>query len=77
VPTYVATYHSGGAICLTCYRGLRVGDDARADGILAPAHGLLQKRADKISDEELRHSFLESEGGRELLLTLGVAEGML
>jgi hypothetical protein len=32
----------------------------RADGILALAHGVLQQRADRISDEGLRRSLLEN-----------------
>jgi adenylate cyclase len=46
-------------ICLTCYRILQANRDPRAEGVLATAHQLLQERAAKISDEELRRSFLE------------------
>ena len=47
-------------IYLTCYRVLRAGQDPRAQEILSTAHRLLQERAAKISDEELRRSFLEN-----------------
>jgi hypothetical protein len=46
-------------IYLTCYRVLQANRDPRAEGVLATAHQLLQERAAKISDEELRRSFLE------------------
>lgn len=47
-------------VYLTCYRVLRASQDPRAQGILATAYRLLQERATKITDEELRRSFLES-----------------
>jgi tetratricopeptide (TPR) repeat protein len=47
-------------IYLTCYRVLRANDDPRAQGVLESAHQLLQARAAKIADEELRRSYLEN-----------------
>lgn len=47
-------------IYLTCYRVLEASADPRAQGILTTAHAELQERAAKITDEELRHSFLEN-----------------
>jgi tetratricopeptide (TPR) repeat protein len=47
-------------VYLTCYRVLCAArEDLSAQAILSKAHSLLQERAAKISDEELRHSFLE------------------
>jgi len=47
-------------VYLTCYRVLRANHDPRAGDILDTAHRLLQERAAKIEDEELRRSFLEN-----------------
>jgi predicted ATPase/class 3 adenylate cyclase len=47
-------------IYLTCYRVLEANQDPRAAEILATAHNLLQERAAKIEDEEMRRSFLEN-----------------
>jgi predicted ATPase/DNA-binding SARP family transcriptional activator/Tfp pilus assembly protein PilF len=47
-------------IYLTCYRVLRAAQDARAREILTTARHLLQEQAAKISDEEMRRSFLEN-----------------
>ena len=47
-------------VYLTCYRVLKAGQDTRAQEILATAYGLLQERAARITDEELRRSFLEN-----------------
>jgi len=43
----------------TCYRVLQTSQDPRAAAVLEAAHNLLQERAAKISDEEMRRSFLE------------------
>ena len=45
---------------LTCYRVLRANQDPRAQAVLNTAHRLLQERAAKIEDKELRRSFLEN-----------------
>jgi tetratricopeptide (TPR) repeat protein len=45
---------------LTCYRVLRANLDPRAQDTLNTAHRLLQERAAKIDDEELRRLFLEN-----------------
>ena len=47
-------------VILTCYRVLRVCGDARATTILTDTHALLQERAAKISDENMRRSYLEN-----------------
>jgi tetratricopeptide (TPR) repeat protein len=47
-------------IYLTCYRALHANQDPRAQEILSTAHNLLQERAAKIGDEEMRRSFLEN-----------------
>jgi hypothetical protein len=47
-------------IYLTCYRVLQANTDPRAPGVLLSAHNALQERAAKISDEELRRSYLEN-----------------
>jgi predicted ATPase/DNA-binding SARP family transcriptional activator len=47
-------------IYLTCYRVLRAAQNPRAQDVLSAGHHLLQERAAKISDEELRRSFLEN-----------------
>ena len=47
-------------VYLTCYRVLRANQDPRAQVILDTAYSLLQEQAAKISDEELRRSFLEN-----------------
>jgi len=47
-------------VYLTCYRVLHANQDPRAGDILNTAHRLLRERAARISDEELRRSFLEN-----------------
>jgi tetratricopeptide (TPR) repeat protein len=47
-------------VYLTCYRVLQANQDARAASVLLSAYTLLQERASKISDEELRRSYLEN-----------------
>jgi hypothetical protein len=42
-----------------CYHVLRALADPRADSLLQRAHELLQAQAARISDEEMRRSFLE------------------
>lgn len=44
----------------TCYQVLKANEDSRADAILTDAYNLLQTRAINISDEELRHCFLNN-----------------
>lgn len=45
---------------LTCYRVLQANQDPRAQDILNTAYRLLQKQVAKITDEEMRLSFLEN-----------------
>jgi len=45
---------------LTCYRVLQAGGDPRAREVLTNAHAMLQERASKINDQELRRSYLEN-----------------
>ncbi|MFQ5344187.1 MAG: tetratricopeptide repeat protein, partial [Anaerolineae bacterium] len=47
-------------VYLTCYRVLRADGDPRAQEVLTTAYNLLQERAAKIGDEDLRRSFLEN-----------------
>jgi adenylate cyclase len=47
-------------VYLTCYRVLQASDDPRAHQILDEGHRLLQEIAGKITDPELRRSFLEN-----------------
>ena len=47
-------------IYLTCYQVLRACDEPKAQDILSTTYHLLQERAAKIRDEEMRHSFLEN-----------------
>jgi len=47
-------------ILLTCYQVLKANHDPRANAILTDAYNLLQKRAANISDEHLRHCFLNN-----------------
>ncbi|MBI4787136.1 MAG: tetratricopeptide repeat protein [Chloroflexi bacterium] len=47
-------------VYLTCYQVLRANGDARAEEILTTAHDLVQRRAAKIEDAEMRRSFLEN-----------------
>jgi len=47
-------------VYLTCYRVLRANEDPRAGEVLSAAHRLLQERAARIDDEQLRRSFLEN-----------------
>jgi adenylate cyclase len=46
-------------VSLVCYRVLLAKGDPRAPEILATAHALLQERAARIDDENLRRSFME------------------
>jgi tetratricopeptide (TPR) repeat protein len=47
-------------IYLNCYCVLRANNDSRAGEVLDAAHRLLQERARRIEDVELRRSFLEN-----------------
>ena len=47
-------------VYLTCYRVLTANQDLRAGELLDTAHRLLQERAAKIGDEEMRRSYLEN-----------------
>ena len=54
--------------CLTCFQALRIINDPPRSKVLQNAHRKLQARADKISDGELRLSYLENVAShRELL----------
>ena len=56
--------------CLTCFQVLRVINDPRSSKILQDAHRQLQARADKISDGELRISYLENVASHRDLLKI-------
>jgi class 3 adenylate cyclase/tetratricopeptide (TPR) repeat protein len=47
-------------VYLICYQVLKAASDPRAEAVLDVAHSLLQERAAKIPDEQLRRSFLEN-----------------
>jgi len=47
-------------VYLSCYRVLQAMDDPRAKQVLDEADHLLQDIAEKITDEDLRHSFLQN-----------------
>jgi tetratricopeptide (TPR) repeat protein len=47
-------------IYLTCYRVLYLAEDARATGILEMGHMILQERAAKITDKQLRTYYFEN-----------------
>jgi tetratricopeptide (TPR) repeat protein len=47
-------------ILLTSYKVLKANDDLRTEAILKDAYNLLQTRAANISDEHLRHCFLNN-----------------
>ncbi|MCP4540024.1 MAG: tetratricopeptide repeat protein [Chloroflexi bacterium] len=47
-------------VYLTCYRVLRANQDPRAEVVLNSAYNLLQKRAARIREEEMKRSFLEN-----------------
>jgi tetratricopeptide (TPR) repeat protein len=47
-------------VYLTCYRVLHANDDPRAQDVLNTAYTKLQEQAERIDDDELRHSFLEN-----------------
>ncbi len=47
-------------VYVACYRVLQASQDPRAQDILDAAYHLLQERAAKIADDELRRSFLEN-----------------
>ena len=56
-------------IYLTCYRVLVANQDPRASVIMNIAYDLLQERAGKITDTELRRSFLENVAAHREILT--------
>ncbi|HEX6383387.1 MAG TPA: tetratricopeptide repeat protein [Anaerolineae bacterium] len=62
-------------VYLTCYRVLHTVQDSRAPDLLQTAHRLLQERAAKIKDEQLRHSFLENVSAhREIIAAFSATE---
>lgn len=55
-------------ILLTCYKVLSANQDPRAEEALEKAHRLITEQAEKISDENMRKSYLENvEANREVL----------
>jgi predicted ATPase/class 3 adenylate cyclase len=55
---------------LVCLKVLQAADDPRARGVLERGYAELQERAAKITDEDLRHSFLENVPWRRELVKL-------
>jgi hypothetical protein len=47
-------------VYLTCYQILQANDDPRSKQILRAGYHLLQERANKIEDQDLRRSYLEN-----------------
>jgi tetratricopeptide (TPR) repeat protein len=57
-------------IYLTCYQVLQAVADPRGDELLVQAHALLMERADKITDDAMRTSYLENvAANREIVET--------
>jgi class 3 adenylate cyclase/tetratricopeptide (TPR) repeat protein len=54
-------------VYLTCYRVLQAADDTRAKGILEKSYQLLHEWAQKITDPELRRSFLKGVPAHRML----------
>jgi len=55
-------------VYLTCYQILLANQDPRAGAILNTVHHLLQKRASRINDEAMSHSFLENVAAHQQVL---------
>jgi hypothetical protein len=47
-------------IYLSCYQVLQAANDLRAEEILIQAHTLLMERAEKITDDAMRTSYLKN-----------------
>jgi len=63
-------------VYLICYRVLRANRDPRAQAILQTAYDLLQEQAIKITDAEMRRSFLENVAAhREIIQAWEQAQG--
>lgn len=56
-------------IYLTCYQILNLQEDVRAPGILEQGHTILQERAQKITEPQLRQRYLENIVAHRELLT--------
>lgn len=55
-------------IYLTCYQVLDAVDDPRADELITQAQSILMARADRITDDVMRKSYLENvEANKEIL----------
>jgi predicted ATPase/DNA-binding SARP family transcriptional activator/Tfp pilus assembly protein PilF len=63
-------------VYLTCYRVLHAAQDPRAQEVLSAGYCLLQERAAKIGDEELRRSFLENVAAHRELLEEALKAGL-
>ena len=57
-------------ICSTCYRVLLANGDPRAGAILDATYHLLQERAAKIEDGDLRRSYQENVSAHRASFTL-------
>ncbi|MCJ7657705.1 MAG: AAA family ATPase [Anaerolineales bacterium] len=64
-------------IYLTCYQVLKANMDTHALSILTEAYNLLLERADKISDENLRYSFLNNVAANRDIVREFVSENIV
>jgi class 3 adenylate cyclase/tetratricopeptide (TPR) repeat protein len=62
-------------IYLACYRVLQANENRRAEGVLLVARNQLQERAAKISDEELRRTYLQKVAAHREILDAWEATG--
>ncbi|HPR34958.1 MAG TPA: tetratricopeptide repeat protein [Anaerolineaceae bacterium] len=62
-------------IYLTCYQVLQAAGDPRADEILTQAHAILMERANKITDEAMRTSYLENVAANRQIVDIFLQKG--
>jgi len=62
-------------IYLTCYQVLQAAGDPRADEILTQAHAILMERANKITDEAMRTSYLENVAANKQIVDIFLQKG--
>jgi hypothetical protein len=57
-------------VYLACYHGLEASGDVRAASLLQRAEQRLRERAENITDDALRRSFLENVAAHHAILTV-------
>ena len=72
-PTVIATPTIASQVLFACCKQLLTQGDVRAATLLHQAQQLLQAKAAKIADEQLRHSFIEQIAAHRQLLALSVS----